>query len=67
MSNRRKVARPRVECPDCASRLLSWPGPGDLFLAHDETCPAWRARTAAVRAVIGEDVLLFTIREVPGL
>lgn len=57
MSNRRRKARrPTIPpCPDCASRLLALPD-GRPFLMHADTCPSWRARTAALRAVVGDDV-----------
>lgn len=55
--------RPRVAgCPDCASELV-WTGPRSVYLRHDETCPSWRARTAAARAVVGPDAVVLLVRE----
>lgn len=66
MSNRRRLRRRHrlvvPPCPDCASELLWLPtGP---FLAHDETCPSWRARTVGVRAAVGPEPVVLLLREV---
>lgn len=64
MSNRRRLRRPRfAPCPDCNSEL-TWLPNGLPFLAHDETCPNWRARTAAIREQVGDDALVVLLREV---
>src|SRR5688572_15608466 len=55
--------RPRIECDDCNSTLHRLPtGPTEWFLAHDETCPYWRAREAATRRVVGEDPIVLGLR-----
>lgn len=63
MSNRRRLRRPPLApCPDCNSEL-SWLPTGP-FLGHDETCPSWRARTAAIRERVGPDAAVLLLREV---